>query len=333
MPASAQSCAARTDWLPYRVTFGDTLFRIAVRAHIPTASLASGNCIGNVNLIFVGQVLRVPPTAADAASSSVNIPVTFQQFENGFMIWRTDSNDIWVYFGQSSGRARQFLSGTYAALPDNPISTPTPSGRLRPILGFGRVWGNFASVRNALGWATAPEISYSMSYNPASSGLFYITLPDGHAAVTTASLLWSIFTGPVAGGASTVTVSAAYQVFENGFLLWRADTGRIEEFHANDVAGYNLDQYALLPDNPVNAQPPLGRVKPVFGFGRVWGNFPTTRSALGWGVSNEQGFQATFVLDLATFVNCVNLPDGQFVSYPHFDGVHSYSWKFEATCS
>lgn len=333
LPASAQSCTPRTDWIPYRVTFGDTLFRIAVRSHIPTSTLATGNCIANINLIYIGQVLRVPPGTADAATSSINIPVTFQQFEKGFMIWRTDSNDIWVYIGQSSGRVRRVLSRAYAALPENPVSTTPSAGHLRPVMGFGRVWGNFASIRSALGWATAPELSYIMSYSAASSGLFYFTLPDGRAAVTTPGQLWNIFTGSVAGGATSVTVNAAYQLFENGFLLWRADTGRIEEFHTGYVAGYNLDQYALLPDNPVTDTPPAGRVKPVFGFGRVWGNFPATRNALGWGLANEQGFQATFVTDLATFVNCVNLPDGTFISYPHFDGVRSYFWQHETTCS
>jgi hypothetical protein len=31
-------------------------------------------------------------------------------------------------------------------------------------------------------------------------------------------------------------------------------------------------------------------VKPINGFGRVWGNFPTVRDALGWGSSIELGY-------------------------------------------
>ncbi len=54
-------CTPRTDWLfLYTVYPGDTLSGIAQRAGVSTATLASGNCIVDVNHILAGQVLRVP---------------------------------------------------------------------------------------------------------------------------------------------------------------------------------------------------------------------------------------------------------------------------------
>lgn len=330
---AALACTPRSDWSSYRVTYGDTLFKIAVRHNISTASLAAANCITNINLIFLGQILRVPP--AGGITSTVDIPVTFQQFEKGFTIWRTDTGDVWVYVGATGGGVTRYRSLIYGLLPENPVAGAPPAGRIKPIMGFGRVWGNFPSVRTALGWATSPELSYVMRYSAVSATVFYFSLPDGHNAMTN-NQAWNIYTGTIPpgspGGTTLVTVSAAYQLFENGFLLWRSDTGRIEEFNKDFVAGYNVDQYATLPDNPITDQPPAGRVSPINGFGRVWGNFPATRNALGWGLAPEQGYQATFKMDTATNITCVNIPGGQFVSYPHYVGNRLWMWQYETSC-
>lgn len=331
-PTAAQACAPRTDWSIYRVTFGDTLFRIAVRHHTTTAALAAANCLANINVIYVGQLLRVPP---DAVTATFNIPVTFQQYEKGYMIWRTDTGDIWVYSGQTGGRVTRYLGRVYGALRDNPFTGATPAGKVRPIMGFGKVWGNFPSVRLGLGWATAPEQSYIMRYGPVSTTEYYFSLPDGRNAFVN-SPSWTVFTGSippvVSGGTSTTTVKAAYQVFENGALLWRADTGRIYIFTKTYVAEYSVTDYGPLPDNPITLPPPPGRVSPINGFGRVWGNYAEARNALGWGLATEQGFTATFKTELATSVNCVNLPTGQFVSFPHYTGNRSWMWQYELSC-
>lgn len=54
-------CTPRADWTNmYTVVRGDTLFRIAQRYGVSVTDLAQGNCITNTNLIYTGQVLRVP---------------------------------------------------------------------------------------------------------------------------------------------------------------------------------------------------------------------------------------------------------------------------------
>jgi LysM repeat protein len=55
------SCTPRADWTTtYTVVTGDTLSSIAGRANTTTRELADANCLTNVNVITVGQRLRVP---------------------------------------------------------------------------------------------------------------------------------------------------------------------------------------------------------------------------------------------------------------------------------
>ncbi len=55
------NCTPRTDWtVTYTVMPGDTLFSLAQRTGTTVDELATGNCLANPNIIFVGQGLRVP---------------------------------------------------------------------------------------------------------------------------------------------------------------------------------------------------------------------------------------------------------------------------------
>lgn len=93
-------------------------------------------------------------------------------------------------------------------------------------------------------------------------------------------------TGPV------VETYAAFQWYEGGFMIWRADTEEVLVFpyQANIVQRYPIGMYSGLPDNPVTDEPPQYSIKPINAFGRVWGNFPAARTALGWAGSIELGY-------------------------------------------
>lgn len=56
----APSCVPRYDWSIYYVRQGDTLARVASWYGTTAATLAYANCIGNPNLIYAGQAIRVP---------------------------------------------------------------------------------------------------------------------------------------------------------------------------------------------------------------------------------------------------------------------------------
>lgn len=494
LPAAAQNaCAIRTDWPTYTVVRGDTLYRISRRFNTSVNALVSANCLPNASRIFAGQQLRVPPTSSgQQPPGSYDIPSTFQQYERGFMIWRGDTGDILVFTGTTQGNFSRYASQSYGSLPENPVPDVTPAGRVRPIMGFGRLWGNFIPVRTALGWPTASERSFVMRYS-ATGGQFYMSLPDSRTVVasggtwsiyggtipvpipvtpvpptpqpsdynrdTQASfqpfengfMIWRVDTSEIAvyfglsggnvsifsavsystlpdnpfynppagrirpiwgigrvwgnnewvrsqlgwatgpeqyftaqfrlvpnstnytftipdgryitntanrfwtptGGSqqppppiptatytpapqpTVITISAAYELFENGFMIWRSDNGRIDMFGSSGyLAGFNQDQYSGIPDNPVTDQPPANRVKPINGFGRVWGNFADVRSLMGWGLGTEQAYQATITSTWTPDVlrTCMNLPDGRYIQFPYIEG-RSWTWQYVNSCS
>ncbi|MFN8372931.1 MAG: hypothetical protein U0694_08645 [Anaerolineae bacterium] len=67
--------------------------------------------------------------------------------------------------------------------------------------------------------------------------------------------------------------------------------------NSGTVSYYGIDAYGTLPDNPVTDLDLSGRVRPINGFGRVWGNYATVRTSLGWATANEQGYSITFRTD------------------------------------
>jgi LysM repeat protein len=89
-------------------------------------------------------------------------------------------------------------------------------------------------------------------------------------------------------------VEAAYQPFEHGHMLWRADRDEIIVlFGDGDVMFYPAREVQILPDNPVDRPPPEARVKPASGFGRVWGAYEGVQQMLGWALADERGYTMT----------------------------------------
>lgn len=94
---------------------------------------------------------------------------------------------------------------------------------------------------------------------------------------------------------ATSVIQAAFQTFEGGYMIWEGDTGAIHVLmkEGSNRHYYMEDSYAAWPDNPVTESPPAGRIKPHHGFGRVWGNVPEVRQALGWAIENETAYSLT----------------------------------------
>lgn len=88
-------------------------------------------------------------TASDAAE---------QYFEGGRMIWLGAEKVIYVLL--NDGGLYTYVDTWTADQPDiDPGITP-PSGRYKPVRGFGKVWGADPYIRSRLGWAMAPEQGY-----------------------------------------------------------------------------------------------------------------------------------------------------------------------------
>jgi hypothetical protein len=368
-------------------------------------------------LVFVLVALLaavIPPASADG---TFQVYVTSQRFEHGVMYWRSDTGFVWVLF--DNGQAWGYPSTAYGALPDNPFISPPP-GRVRPINGYGKLWGHYAAVRDRIGWATNTEIGFwtqivTVGYftylieldgrivainpnfdfwnrvstlpPPISSPKIerFAVSPDPVGAGGTLTISWSVTGSEMAilevydtaqpawpyllltdlplSGASEVAVPtnatalriviwaanryhgytpvamyervikqertvsvqrivtgtacarAAYQRYDGGFMLWREDTGAVIVFwgkSSGQFAVFDEGAYGSLPDNPYTT-PPAGRVAPVNGFGKVWGNHDWVRNLLGWALGPEQGYDMV-IETLGVGAQSYLLPDGRTVT-------------------
>jgi len=86
-----------------------------------------------------------------------------------------------------------------------------------------------------------------------------------------------------------ITVQAAYQRFERGVMMWRADTSDIFVLFDNGLANRFKDSWQGEPITFAET-PPEGLFKPDRGFGRVWVDNPQVRAELGWAVTMEEGY-------------------------------------------
>jgi LysM repeat protein len=341
---SAQ-CAVRTDWPVYIVVRGDTLARIASRYGVSVDVLVSANCLASANRIFAGQQLRVPPagtvvTPAPGTSYTYNLRISYQTFERGFMIWRSDNGEISIYLGGLSGSVRSFPASSYGRLPDRPIATPPRPGLFAPQFGFGKVWSNFPDVQANLGWATALEVGYATTVSRVNN-LFDFTLPDGRRVrVDSSTASWFITRDPLPPPVTptpspvVTTTLAQYQVYEGGFVVWEARTANVVVFYNNSAYNvYPPGRYAALPDNPVPDIVPDGRIRPAYGIGKVWGNFWDVRISLGWATTPEQLYTATFTTRTAggTAQTCFNLADGRYATYAR-SAAGVQSWSYSGVC-
>lgn len=256
----------------------------------------------------------------------------FRQFQNGFMIWRSNNGTIDVF--RNDGTVRSYLLSSYGNLPLPGTPPPPPNGLFTPSFGMARLWYNFLDVQQALGWATdAAETGYNIFFQTPSFGSFFtLTRPDNTLIRVNLDGTWSsIATTPTATASPIATftpsatasgaeqqVGTTHQVFEGGFMLWRADSGDIWVFLNT---GSTTGEITVLPNAlyatlPIDRQTPLpaGRLRPENGFGRVWSNFTLVRQRLGWATSAEQGY----LMLTRTLPNgdtwSFSLPDGRFVS-------------------
>jgi LysM repeat protein len=281
-----------------------------------------------------GFIQPAPPSATPDTGSAPHVGTTFLSFENGFMTWSATDGNIRVYIGGQTGEITIFVPTEYGRLPVDTRRTP-PAGRLRPEGGFGKVWSNFADIRNRIGWATSTEQGY-LSVERGSS----FTLPDGRTVTHIGGNTWSVseiaapptpylpptitpgpsptpfptFPPPTLTptlvplpGTTDFRVGATFQPFENGFMVWRSDNGDIliYEHTGHSLSVFPVAIYGALTINP-NIPFPEGRgspaIRPENGFGKVWSNFPHIQTQLGWAYGSEQGY----IIDLA--VRPPNLP-------------------------
>ncbi len=147
------------------------------------------------------------PPIACPDTAPVHSQAAAQDFEHGFMIWVEVSDTLYVFhaderqtFEQLPGPLRLKLGASV----DNRVGeTPLP-GAFEPVSGFGLLWRGevegLEGVRQRLGWASAPELSFSTTYQCATAGrgtwTCYLLSPSGRVlflhpdSTAQALLLW-----------------------------------------------------------------------------------------------------------------------------------------------
>jgi hypothetical protein len=95
---------------------------------------------------------RIEPAAWEVTTS-------YQPFERGAMVWSDKVG--WyeqpvIYVLYDDGTYERY-DDTYESGDDGSVSETPPADLVEPILGFEKVWREQEGVRDALGWATAPE--------------------------------------------------------------------------------------------------------------------------------------------------------------------------------
>ncbi|MCA9907320.1 MAG: hypothetical protein KC519_01635, partial [Anaerolineae bacterium] len=134
---------------------------------------------------------EAPTATVEAAPATVG--ASLQCFQNGYMIWRSDTDQIYVLFSRDGGSALHFVKADYDSLPEATGELPDAlDAHLRmPILGFGKVWANNQIVRDGLGWATNDEEYYDAVLSEPGVGVLRIGIPGGGAVdITAASGNW-----------------------------------------------------------------------------------------------------------------------------------------------
>lgn len=90
-----------------------------------------------------------------------------------------------------------------------------------------------------------------------------------------------------------LSLPAAWQPFQQGLMIWLNGEIFVLKTADNSFQRYP-DTYVAGTDPETSSElPPSGLMAPVRGFLKVWSTYTEVRPALGWGVSPENGVQAT----------------------------------------
>ena len=139
-PPSATAVPAATT--PATIASPTTIASVAACAIVPTSGF------GNVYKSIAG----LPAKIGCPTENEHNIVIAYRAFEKGFMFYRQDTDQIWVFYGLGSGTWEVYPNVNQ---PSASCSTPPP-GLYEPNSGFGVVWCNH-KLQSKLGFSTQPQ--------------------------------------------------------------------------------------------------------------------------------------------------------------------------------
>lgn len=178
------------------------------------------------------------------------------------------------------------------------------------VTALGQVYSNQPLV-GTLNYTLAPNLSDQINFVLSAGDASGQQVVSKNVTVTIACPISDTYEGcPL----SQNSISAAYQTFERGLMLWRGDTRKIYVLY--NSGGYEVYDDTWTPDQPADTgeTPPPGLILPARGFGKVWANNPGVRSGLGWANGQEASYTARIeVYNLPTYSGAIyiNTPDGR----------------------
>lgn len=150
--------------------------------------------------LIIILLIGLLPTAAQSNRERV----VSQRFEQGEMIYRQSTGDIFVLSSQT-GHWWRYSSAQYGHLPAN-MRTTRPTHRYVPTNGFGQIWANFSAIRDEVGWGVLPEIGFETQIIVRGSE-FYVYRFDGRIYHLRANGTWA-FVESVPPASSTATINS-----------------------------------------------------------------------------------------------------------------------------
>jgi hypothetical protein len=133
--------------------------------------------------ITVGVICRYDEYVAPRCPLAQDtIWAAYEPFERGYMVWRSDTREIYVLYADGSYETHEDIWQEGEPVD---IQAAPPPGLHVPVRGFGNLYAHQPHIRAGLGWATEPEAGYTMGVEtirggsgryPATS--VYFTLPD-----------------------------------------------------------------------------------------------------------------------------------------------------------
>ncbi|MBZ0280491.1 MAG: hypothetical protein K8L97_07095 [Anaerolineae bacterium] len=147
---------------------------------IPTAIIANppvavGSC--SVNWFFSNPVPTVCPLNPPLVSAG-----SFQQFQNGVMLWVGQQDAIYVLYDSTTYPRWQVFNDTYTeGVPDtDPAFDNAPPSTWQPRRGFGLLWRSQSTARDRLGWSIVElEMPFTTQVQIGSDGVIYLLEPRG----------------------------------------------------------------------------------------------------------------------------------------------------------
>jgi hypothetical protein len=110
---------------------------------------------GSTGLIWENNLRAQRDLGWARQASPSTIGGAYQRFENGTMVWRQDTSQIYVFL--NDGTWRSFADTFEEGDRESDAAFAPPAGKMQPIRGFGKVWRDNPDVREKLGWALAKE--------------------------------------------------------------------------------------------------------------------------------------------------------------------------------